>query len=440
MIDDDLDAPEDFEKEVAEKPSLREIWENNPALKLVAIVVGVSVLLGGYMIFSGKSETATKSVIAVSGEASAKQIPGEKIADPAYRKALEQVNKQKAEQAIKTGGSAMPLPIAVSKGAGLQIPQAPQAPQSDVLAEWRRVASEEQMKMAQKKIQMESAPPPAAVPVVKPIRPQMVIKADPKEVQLLSQQMRVILKAQNPLAPQTLKITNAKSAYERMKKQEEASAKNTGSSSGGGSDGSSATANAASSGASSNSTPGKVIVAAGTVDYAQLLNELDSDVPGPVLAEVLSGPFSGGRLIGKVSKQNDYMVINFDTVVKDTVSYKVDAVALDENTTLAGQATSVDHHYMMKVVLPAAAAFLTGYSNGLSQTQQTQTSTSGVGITATNAQPTAKQSIYKGVQSASQSVGSVFQQLAEEPTTVIIAKGTTMGVFFTKTVTTKDAQ
>ena len=46
MIDDDVDAPEDFEKEPVEKPSLREVWENNPALKLVAIVAGGAVLLG----------------------------------------------------------------------------------------------------------------------------------------------------------------------------------------------------------------------------------------------------------------------------------------------------------------------------------------------------------------------------------------------------------
>ena len=45
LIDDDLDAPEDFEKEHVEKPSLKEIWDNNPPLKLVAIVLGAAVIL-----------------------------------------------------------------------------------------------------------------------------------------------------------------------------------------------------------------------------------------------------------------------------------------------------------------------------------------------------------------------------------------------------------
>ena len=68
------------------------------------------------------------------------------------------------------------------------------------------------------------------------------------------------------------------------------------------------------------------------------MTTLNSDLPGPVLAQVLSGPFTGGRFIGKITVNQDCqcLIIDFKTVVKDTVSYKIDAVALDENTTLAG--------------------------------------------------------------------------------------------------------
>jgi intracellular multiplication protein IcmE len=183
----------------------------------------------------------------------------------------------------------------------------------------------------------------------------------------------------------------------------------------------------------------KVIVPAGSVAYAQLMNQLDSDIPGPALAEVLSGPLAGGRLIGKISTVQDYMVITFQTAVKDTVSYKIDAVAMDEHTTLTGQATEVDEHYFAKFVLPAAASFLSGYSSAIAQPAQNQTATSGVGTQTTTQQATAKQSIFKGLQTASESVGQALNQYASRPTTVIVAKGTTMGVFFTDSVTTKDA-
>ena len=441
MIDDDLDAPEDFEPDAAaEKPSLREIWDSNPVLKLVAIVLVVVVLLGAYLIFSPKESTGSKTVIGMVGSQT-KQIPGTKIVDPAYRKALEEENKKKEQEARQTGGSAMPVPIAISRGTGLQIPQIPQAPQSDVLAEWRRVANEEQMKAAQNKIQAESAPPPPTVPMVKAIRPVQVVKVNTKEAQLIAQQMRVILHAQQPFAAQVVNVTAAKSRYEQMlqKEKEDQSkqaAQGTGSSSGTGG----AASGGGASGASGTGASGKVIIAAGSVNYAQLLTKIDSDVPGPVLAQVLSGPFSGARMIGSVQKEKDFVVIKFNTVVKDTVSYRIKAVAVDQNTTLAGMATSVNHHYVEKFVLPAAAAFLTGYSAALAQPPQQQTATAGGGVTATQSQSSTKQSMFQGLQVASQSVSGALNTMAQEPTTIIVAKGTTMGIFDTQTVTTKDAQ
>ena len=436
MIDDDLDAPEDFEQDApAEKPSLREIWENNPVLKLVAIVLVVAVLLGSYLIFPPKTTTESNAVIGMGGTET-KQIPGTKIVDPAYRKALEEENKKKVEIAKATGGSAMPLPIAISRSTGLQIPQIPQAPQSDVLAEWRRVANEEQMKAAQNKIQAESAPPPPTVPVVKPIRPVQVVKVDKKLAALLAQQMRVILSAQQPYASRTMNITAVESRYTKMLEQQKEDARKAAAQGQGGGSSSGAGGSPSSGGTSQ----AKIIVPAGSVDYAQLLTKIDTDVPGPILAQVLSGPFSGGRMIGTISKAKDFVVIRFNTVVKDTVSYSIDAVAVDQNTTLAGMATSVNHHYMVKIVLPAAAAFLTGYSAALAQPAQQQTATAGGGVTATQSQSSTKQSMFRGLQVAASTVSGDLTKMASEPTTIIVAKGTTMGVFYTRTVTTRDAQ
>ncbi len=103
------------------------------------------------------------------------------------------------------------------------------------------------------------------------------------------------------------------------------------------------------------------------------------------------------------------------------------------------QRTDIDHHYFVRYVLPAAASFLTGYSQALSQTGQTQTATSGVGTETAAPAPSPKQSIFAGITTASQAIGNDLNKLAQEQPTIIIAKGTTMGVFFTDTVTTKDA-
>ena len=279
----------------------------------------------------------------------------------------------------------------------------------------------------------------AAVPMVQPIRPQQVVKVDPNLTKNILAQMRVIIAAQSPAMPRSLTVTAEKSPYEVQKTAQETQTK-LASAAGGTETGANSSATHAPA-APQETNPAKTITPAGSIAYAQLLTELDSDIPGPVLAQVLSGPFAGGRIIGKVTMNENCScdIINFTTVVKDTVSYKVNAVALDENTTLAGQATDVDNHYTERYILPAAASFLTGYSQALSQTGSTQTATSGVGTQTSTPVPSPKQSIFAGVTSGSQAIGNDLNKLASRPITVIIAKGTTMGVFFTETVTTKDA-
>src|SRR5690606_10245841 len=54
-----------------------------------------------------------------------------------------------------------------------------------------------------------------------------------------------------------------------------------------------------------------VIMSMGQVIYGQLLNELNSDVPTPVLVHVLSGPLRGGRALGEFTVEDEYLVITF---------------------------------------------------------------------------------------------------------------------------------
>ena len=440
MIDnnDDLDSPEDFEKEERpEKPSLKEIWDNNPPLKIVAVVLLLILGLGAYILFS--SDEAKVSKIHVV--ASAKQVPGEKEVDPAYRKAMEEANKQDAEARTRTGESHVDIPIAIPGSGGLQVPKMPEQPRSDVLEEWKRVAEAGRMKAAKEAVDEENqAPAPEVVPLVQPIRPQE-IKPDPNLSKRLADQMRIILAQQQPQKSEKVVITTEESPYVMKKNKDKEEAKANAVSAGanaGANAGNGTTAGGPTGAVSGN----KVIVSAGSIAYAQLLNTLNSDLPGPVLAQILSGPFTGGRLIGKLTVNQDCecLVIEYKTIVKDTVSYKINAIAMDENTTLTGvDASEVDHHYFMRYVLPAAASFLTGYSQALSQTGTTQTATAGVGTQTAQPAPSPKQSIFAGITTATQSIGNDLSKGADRPPTIVIAQGTTMGVFFTDTVTTGDA-
>jgi hypothetical protein len=268
----------------------------------------------------------------------------------------------------------------------------------------------------------------------------------------LLDQMRVIISAQTPPKSDNAVITPETSPYSKFKAEsqtkEAAAAKNGSTTQGGASSGVVGGAAAGAAGAAAaeeGESEKQTIVPAGSIAYAQLLTELNSDIMGPALVQILSGPFAGGRAIGKVKVKeefNEYMVLTFTTLVKDGVSYKMNGIAMDENTTLTGQATDVDHHYLDRIILPAAAKFVEGYGGAIAKTGSTVAPPTGQGaepITVAQPKPTPKESLFKGLEESTKTIGQIIGKGAERPVTVKIAKGTTMGIFFVDPVTTGDA-
>lgn len=465
MTDDefDIDEPEGRDAPIpVEKPSLREVWENNPALKLIAIAVAGSIAVGGYVAFAAKGADEAKSLVRLSGDSVAKQVPGQQDLDPVYRLALEQQNKKTAELAAQSGGSALPTPIGTAKTGALDLSSMPNKLHADPLTEWRKATEARQANTGSDEVaKNDQGKPPIAVddskrqmvddairnmgpdtaPMLQPIRPQQQVqRVNPKNAQILAEQMRVIIAAQAPSVAKQVTFTPKVSEYIEQQQlltvTRKASAATT-------QDASTLGGNTnAQSGTPVNPEKVLTIVPAGTIAYVQLLNALNSDINGPVLAQILSGPFAGGRAIGKVQvKQgvNDYMVLTFNRVVKDAVTYGVNGIAMDEKTTLAGHATDIDHHYFSRIILPAAAKFIQGYGSAVAKTATTTTQTSGGGQATSQPIPSPKQSIFKGIEEASKQVSDVVVEDAKRPVTIKVAKGTTMGLLFIDSVTTKDA-
>ena len=458
MTNDDLDLddlpPEGGGKEETPKASLQEAWNSNPMLKIAAVVMGVVVLIGGYMIFASNAEDNSKAMIHMNDASNIKQVPGQQELDPAYRKALEETNKKEADAAAEMGGSALPTPIGTAKVGGLDMPEMPEKPKTDPLAEWRKATETRRMNIEKDVVEEDNgAPPPEIVPMAQPIRPQQQLRMDPNASRQLAEQMRVIIGAQMPQNAKNLDITKRSSPYydlvtnqAHLKEVQTAAGGTLVASAGKNSDGTPCDGENCDE-ASSKTAPGtdsgksepKPIVTAGTIAYAQLLMELNSDIEGPVMAQVLSGPFEGARAIGKVETKDEYMVITFDRIIKDAVSYAVNSIALDEHTTLAAHATDIDHHYFARVILPAAAKFVEGYGSAVAQTGTTTQQTSGGGQSTSTPKPTPKESLYKGLEESTKKVSEMLQKGAERPITVKVAKGTTMGILFLDTVTTEDA-
>lgn len=437
-----------------ERASLKDTWDSNPLLKIAAVVLGISILVGGYLTFAGeKTDEKNRSVISIGDLSRTKVTPGAKETDEEYTKAVVEQNNKTAEEALTTGQSAMPTPVSTAKTGGIDLPDAPIKGQDDPLKEWRARTEAAANKLPQQDVlpQEDAAPAPDVVPMVQPVRPQAAMKVDPQMAKALSTQMRTILAAQAPPPSKKTDITKEPSAYTELKKEqaeaqkcEEEAAKN-GIVADCSAQGRLLSGNMTANGAKTNAltTPQKaapkVIVPAATISYVELLTSLNSDLPGPALAQILSGPFAGGRALGEFELEDEYLVITFKRIIKDSVSYSINGIALDEATTLNGLQGGVDHHYFMRVILPAAAKFVEGYGSAVAETGTQSTVTAGGGIVQDQPAPDAKEQVYKGVEEASKKISDILEDGEKKPVTVTVPKGTTMGLLFMDSVTTASA-
>ncbi|MBI1215651.1 MAG: hypothetical protein GC185_07525 [Alphaproteobacteria bacterium] len=435
---DIIDTQEDFDQEPAARASLKETWDSNPMLKIGAVVLGLGLLVGVYLtFFAGDEEQTTKSVVAKGGS-SVKTTIGKTKNDPIYQKQIELANKRRAEEAAKHGGSSINTPTGTSQSDALALPPPAPTPQDDPLREWRQKAEMARMSAAQEHVPDQPPPPRIAAPV-KPITPVQQIKMDPNVAKALAAQMRVIIHQQTPRGASMIKVTNENSAYVKQQQEErkQQQAQQQQQQANGGADTGASGGTGGTGGGGNEEAKAKLIVAPGSIAYAQLLTELNSDIPSPAMAMILSGPFEGGKALGSFAKHDEYLTLQFTRIVKDGVTYTVSGMALDENTTLPAEQSEVNHHYLRRIILPAAAAFLTSYTQALATTGTTTTTTSGGGVATDNPAPTSKQATNAGLSSASNTVSSIISQDANKPVTIIVHKGTTMGILFLDSVTTK---
>jgi hypothetical protein len=441
--DIDIDAQEDFEKEPQQKASLKETWDSNPLLKIAAVILGIALLAGGYFAFIGEGEVENLSTVTQGSET--KLTPGAEVTDPEYQKKVQEQNQERAQLAASGGGSSLPTPIGTSENQTLQLPQVPSAPSADPLAEWRAKTEARRIKMEQEVIPDErETEQPEIMPMVTPITPQPTMKMDPNASRMLAEQMRLILTSQEPKIATRMLVTTRESAFSRKLRKDDAERnKQRGATATGGAG--TTTAGGASAGAAAGGEMKcgtehcPIIVTAGAIAYAQLLNDLNSDVKGPALAQVLSGPFEGGRAIGSFQLQDEYLTLSFTKIVKDGVTYTIDGVAIDENTSLTGLQSDVDHHYFARVVLPAAADFIKGYASASAETGTTSTTT-GSTVTQDQPKPDTKEIIMKGVETSAETLSEIIKEDSKEPITVKLWHGTTLGILFLDRVTMGDVE
>lgn len=402
--DDDLDLESSSFDEFEEKggSTLGDLWRENSLVKVGVVGVAAVAIFLGISMFGEDEAPVAGSVVAQGSKV--KAPPGTEEATPAYVEAVQEKTQERIEEAQKTGTSALPTPIEPSSNR-LEVPDQ-QEEQEDPLQRWRQIQEERLQRELQQTQIVEG-------PVIDESQDQT--EAIQAVAEVMSSQMQAILEAQTVEVPIQSRTITPPDFLQALNQQAEEEA-----------------AAAAAAEAQSNLTGESIIIMpAGEILYGQLITEANSDIPGPVLAQIASGPLKGSKVLGSFQTQNELITLNFNTLVYKGESLSIEAVAVDPNTTLPGMATEVDRRIFKRVVLPAAAAFVEGLSSAIAESGRTSVTVSGETVIEDEEETTNEQEVASGIEEAGRELGDILDDIADDTEVLVrIAAGTPMGILF----------
>lgn len=387
--------------------NLAEAWRTRPLFKFMVLVVAVFAVGVAAMSFFG-GNNATSEIARMNKPPALTSVPGGE-SSPYHNEQTKLANETRAEQALATGGSAMPTMTGKETNVG---GFANEENKADPLKELKVETENLRKQVAQQQVQQQQ------------IQQQQVQQQRPQEqfdsslAEAMQRQMSQLLQSWTPAGIKNVTVVKPSDLKEEQDAREKATQ---------------TAASAAAATPAAEAVAQKNLINAGTVSYAQLLTEANSDVPGPILAQIVSGPLTGARAVGSfqvATGYEKYLVLKFTLADKKGKDYQINAIALDPDTTLGGMATEVDERYFARVVLPAAAGFLQGMGSAMGQGNSTITTNGSTTIT-TQANSGFKQGMYNGLGQGAQTMGQFFQDQANLTKPLVrVAAGTPMGMFF----------
>lgn len=173
------------------------------------------------------------------------------------------------------------------------------------------------------------------------------------------------------------------------------------------------------------------LIPAGEVLYAVMETMADSDVPGPIKARVVSGPFKDAGLLGSFKRRDDQLQLDLETIIlPNDRSQSIDAVAVNPNDSSIGLATYVNRHYVKRFGGLMLGGFIEGFGRAVAQSGQTSTVGPFGTVTTQNDDYDTEQQLAIAAGAGAAAAGSEFKELADTVPTVRVAPGTPIGVLF----------
>jgi intracellular multiplication protein IcmE len=172
---------------------------------------------------------------------------------------------------------------------------------------------------------------------------------------------------------------------------------------------------------------------AGDIIFGVMETSVNSDEPGPVMAQVVSGPLAGSKLLGSFRRVEDQVFIEFTLLSAPEVSTSlpVKAVAIDPETARTALATSVDHHRLLRYSTLFASAFLQGMGDAVLAGIQPDFTLEGDNtLTVNSVTVGTRDQVIVGLGEVGRKAGEKMDKFFDMPPTVTVDSGTAVGLMF----------
>ena len=186
-----------------------------------------------------------------------------------------------------------------------------------------------------------------------------------------------------------------------------------------------------------NTKDGPVFVRSTTIVPGEIMTAINTDEPGPVLAQITAGPLKGARLLGEVTQAPTDVASN---IQKATIQfskiqlpngdkeYSIDVYAIDLKTSRTALASSVDNHYFRRYGLGLAAAFIEGLGEAYSRVGTSITTNANSVVASTN--PSTKEINRSALGKMGRKLSSEIEKISNVPATIYVNSGTPVGLLF----------
>lgn len=407
------------------------------------IVIGVLAIVGGvtYSVMSGSNneeevaDTSKANNVQLDvGVGNIEVVPGKSV-DPMVNALQEQKNQEDFNKAKQEGGSFIPKLVndTVQKEEEIVVPVEESKVEAPV--------EEPKAPVEEPKIEMPVEEPKVEAPVEEPKveqKPQLKIKYEVE--------MPVVKQPQDTTALEDIYKKEIEELMTSWKDKEEK--EDLMSTEHNYYDNSNAQASNLKGGAQSdygydqirkdeNAKDGPVFVRSTTIVPGEIMTAINTDEPGPVLAQITVGPLKGARLLGEVTQAPTDVASN---IQKATIQfskiqlpngdkeYAIDVYAIDLKTSRTALASSVDNHYFRRYGLGLAAAFIEGLGEAYSRVGTSITTNANSVVASTN--PSTKEINRSALGKMGRKLSSEIEKISNVPATIYVNSGTPVGLLF----------